>query len=351
MMSDSTNVFPVSSMPSVKVLEGITPQNIPPSVFASETPIILKGLIREWTLVKKGLENPNTAVEYLKSHYNGKPSSAYFGSPDIAGRYFYNEDLSDCNFSIKKTQLNEFLDNIIKHLNDAKPPSFYIASNDINQHFPSLLTSNNLHFDKTVFGNVEPRASIWIGNKTLVSCHYDVLSNMACCAIGHRRFTLFPPDQIENLYPGPFHPTPGGQVVSMVDFKHPDFAKYPKFRNALAHGMIADLSPGDALFLPTMWWHQVEGFDKFNTLVNYWWTPAPPMMGQANTVLMHALLSLRDQPSIEKAAWKHIFDYYIFASPDLAREHLPEHAWGILGEPSDLRVRQLKANILNKLNR
>ncbi|MFC3122603.1 cupin-like domain-containing protein [Agaribacter flavus] len=343
--------FPSSSLPLVEVVENVDINSIPQDIFDSEVPIVLKGLVKNWPLVQKGLNSPQMAVKYLKSHYNGKPAGAYYGSPEIEGRYFYNDTLSACNFSIKKTQLDEFLDSIIEHLNAPQPPSFYIASNDIKQHFPTLLNDNDICFDPRALGGVVPRASIWIGNKTLVSCHYDELSNIACCAIGHRRFTLFPPAQIENLYPGPFHPTPGGQVVSMVDFSNPDYVKFPKFKQALEHACIADLSPGDALFLPTMWWHQVESFDRFNTLVNYWWTPSHPMMGKASTVLMHALLSLRDQPELEKAAWKHIFDYYVFADPDLSREHLPEHTWGVLAPPNDIRARQLKANILNKLNR
>ena len=58
----------------------------------------------------------------------------------------------------------------------------------------------------------------------------------------------------------------------MVDFANPDFEKYPRFREAIAAGQMAELEPGDAVFIPAMWWHHVEGLSAFNTLVNYWWS-------------------------------------------------------------------------------
>ena len=60
---------------------------------------------------------------------------------------------------------------------------------------------------------------IWIGTESVAKAHYDVPRNIACCVLGHRRFTLFRPEQIVNLYPGPLQLTPGGQVVTMADLK------------------------------------------------------------------------------------------------------------------------------------
>jgi hypothetical protein len=324
---------------------------IPSEVLESTTPLILRGALSTWPLVEVGKQSPSSTVKYLKSHYNGQSAGAYFAKPEVGGRFFYNEDLSALNFEIKSVQLDAFLDTILSHINDTNPPGLYIASNRIDQHFPSLGDENQLPLKHNRVLHDAPFHSIWIGNKTLVSCHFDAFSNIACCAVGQREFTLFPPDQIDNLYPGPLTPTPGGQIVSMVDFKQPDLSLHPNFELALQKAQVARLEAGDAIVIPTMWWHQVEALSKFNVLVNYWWTYNPKFMGQGMEVLLHALLSLRDQSEQEKVAWQHIFNYYIFSDKDKAKAHIPAPALGLLDEPSDMKARQLKAMILRKLNR
>lgn len=338
------------------VIDGSNIREITAELTCRTEPLILKGLVKHWPLVQKGLQSDETAIEYLKSHYNGKPAGVYMGEPEIKGRFAYDESVTKLNFSNKKSQLDEMLDAVLLNKMATSPQSLYVASNRINLHFPSLTTENTLPFNDNAFLGLSDKdaeliASIWIGNKTLVSCHFDAQSNLACCVAGKRRFTLFPPDQINNLYPGPLEPTPGGQVISMVDFNQPDLVKYPRFKAAIEAGQIAEMEQGDALFLPSMWWHQVEALDQFNILVNYWWNTTAPFRGQATDVLTHALLSIRDCPPQEKQAWKAIFDYYIFADSKHAASHLPEAAHGALGDIEPLLARRLRAQLLNKLNR
>jgi hypothetical protein len=213
---------------------------------------------------------------------------------------------------------------------------------------PGFRTANDLTFAAPGF---DAAPTIWIGNRTIASCHYDAPNNIACCAVGKRRFTLFPPEQIFNLYPGPFEPTPGGQAVSIVDFDKPDFEKYPRFREALAAGQTALLGPGDAIFIPSMWWHHVQGLSAFNTLVNYWWSSSPPFVPSPMNALYHAIWSIRDRPEREKQAWKEVFEYYVFGDAKLAQAHLPEQARGLLATLDEEHARMLRAMLINKLNR
>lgn len=335
------------------VITDCSSESMDESVVASKKPVIIKGLVKHWKLVEEGRQSDSSAIRYLNSYYNGRPSFACIGPPGIQGRYFYNDNRTQLNYEIKKTTIDEVLDLIEKGFEEENPTSYYIASNVIDTHFPGFRAENDIAIPRPDLGYPieDVRASIWIGNRTTACCHYDASDNLACCAVGKRRFTLFPPDQIANLYPGPLTPTPGGQALSMVDFDNPDFEQYPNFAEAIEHGQVADLEPGDALYLPSMWWHQVESKSRFNVLVNYWWSDSAKHMGPAMNVLYHALLSLRDKPEHEKQAWKHIFDYYIFGDPDRAGAHLPEEARGYLGEIDSAKARMLRAFLLNKLNR
>ena len=336
-----------------QVIENCSLGLIPEEILTGEKPVILKGIVRDWKLVDLGLQSTQATIDYLKQHYNGKPSFAYFGEPSVKGRFFYDEHVTRLNYDNKPTRVDDFLDLLLASLDDLSPPSLYIASNLIDSHFPQLRAQNDIVIPRPVSElPVEPpRAGIWIGNRTTACCHYDTSDNLACCVVGRRRFTLFPPDQIANLYPGPLDITPGGQALSMVDFSNPDFTQYPNFKDALSTAQVAELEPGDALYLPSMWWHQVEGLNPFNILVNYWWTNAPTYTGAAMNVLYHAMLSLRDKPQHEKQGWKHIFDYYIFGESERAAQHLPEHAQGYLGQLDPQKARALRAMLLNKLNR
>ncbi|VDI57843.1 hypoxia-inducible factor 1-alpha inhibitor (HIF hydroxylase), partial [Mytilus galloprovincialis] len=90
---------------------------------------------------------------------------------------------------------------------------------------------------------------------------------------GYKRFILFPPEEFPNLYPHPtYHPC---DRQSQVDFDNPDFEKFPKFRNATGFETI--VGPGDVLYIPIYWWHQVESIpNEGHTIsVTFWYKGRP----------------------------------------------------------------------------
>ena len=334
------------------VLEGVAPDRIPfAQLLQAGQPTILKGVARDWPLVQRGLESAGRAMDYIRSFANDRPVVAYIGPPEIRGRFFYNADFTGLNFATERAPLGAILDRLSAPGNEASAPALYVGSTDLDRYLPGLRAENALALDDAMFEHNAPLVSIWIGNRTVASAHYDQYNNIACCMVGRRRFSLFPPDQIQNLYPGPLEPTPGGQVVSMVDFSAPDLARYPGFQAALAAGQVAELEPGDALYYPALWWHHVEALDSFNAMINYWWTTAPEFMDSPQATLLHALMSLRDRPALEKQSWRALFDYYIFGAATRAGQHLPEQVRGNLGPMDADKARRLRSQVLSRLNR
>jgi hypothetical protein len=333
----------------VAELTGCRPDNLPlDDLLAANEPRVLRGLVADWAVTRAGKKSDRDAMDYVRSFYNGRPISASIGDPAIRGRLFYTDDFASLNFEVQRAQLDAVIERIAGHLADERPPTIYVGSTLVDLVLPGFRKDNDVAF--AVHG-VDPPPSIWIGNRTIASCHYDAPNNLACCVVGRRRFTLFPPEQIFNLYPGPLEPTPGGQAISLVDFANPDFEKFPRFREALAAGVVVDVEPGDAVFIPSMWWHHVQGLSAFNILVNYWWSKVPAFIPTPMHALYHAIWALRDRPDEEKRAWRSVFEYYVFGEADRAGGHLPPAARGFLGPIDDTQARIIRAMLINKLNR
>jgi len=320
-------------------------------LIADQTPMIFRGLAADLPLVKAGLSSPVEAMDHLRRFYGGKPLLVFRGDPAIRGRFGYTPKVDGFNFTAEQMTLEQLFEVLLAHLHDAGAPSFYCGSTDIDTYMPGLLATDALPLSGEMFTQNPVLKSIWLGNRTTASAHFDISHNIAVCMAGHRRFTLFPPEQIHNLYPGPLEPTPGGQVISLVDFTRPDFTAYPRFKDALAAAQVAELEPGDVLFYPSMWWHQVEALDGFNILINYWWNTQSAFVDTPLNTMLHGLLSLRERPQAEKEAWREVFDYYLFGPPAAAAAHIPPHAQGPLGPLDSLQARRLRAYLLNRFNR
>ncbi len=334
------------------MLEGVKPDQIPfDQLFAAEGPIILRGLVSDWSLVKAGEQSPGKAMEILQSHSSKKPVGVYIAPPEAEARFFYNQDCTGFNYQSKYLQLSDIFAQIREAENNPDHSYYYMNSLTLDNCFPGLRADNDLSFDHQAFTNNQPLSKVWVGTESIAAAHYDVPSNLACCVLGARRFTLFPPEQIHNLYPGPLEPTPGGQVITMVDLKNPDFERFPRVRRALEAAVVVDLQPGDAVYYPSMWWHQVEALSPFNIMINFWWLRSPAYMGNPMDIVMHAIMGIRDRPEAEKNAWREVFEYYIFGPADTPREHLPASIQGALGELDDDSIRRLRALVKNKLNR
>lgn len=309
-------------------------------------PVVFRGLVSKWPLVQEAQVSSVHTSRYLLGFYNDLPVTAFVSESDIGGRLFYTDNLADTNFNQIKTGLDWVLEQLSGNANRSRPPTVYMGSTALDYCLPGMSEHNSLPR-----GNIQTSVRIWIGNRTTVAAHFDVLDNIACVCSGRRRFTLFPPDQLANLYVGPIDVTPAGQQISLVDQKNPDFDKYPRFAEALKHSQLAELEPGDAIYIPSMWWHHVEALDSLNILINHWWRDVPAFMGAPGDALLHAIMNIRDLPEAQREAWRGIFDQYVFGANEDTIDHIPLTSRGILGELNESAARKLRTLLRNSLNR
>ncbi|PPT41689.1 cupin [Xanthomonas arboricola] len=331
---------------AIQELHGLDPQQLDPAVLRSTTPLVLRGLVRDWPLAQAGATSAQAAAAYLRDFDRGEAVVAQVGPPDIGGRFFYNADMSGFNFRPERVPLGVVLETLLRDLRNPQPPAIYVGSTTLDTYLPGLRAHNPIALPQR-----EPLASIWIGNRTRIAAHQDLPDNLACVVAGRRRFTLFPPQQLANLYIGPLDLTPAGQPVSLVDIAAPDLQRFPRYAQALEHALVAELEPGDALFIPSMWWHHVEALTPFNVLVNFWWRQSPAYMDSPMNALMLALLTLRDLPAEQRAIWRDVFDHYVFDADADTAAHMPESARGVLAPMDEARARSLRARLLQRLNR
>ncbi len=336
----------------VQEITGIRCGDIPyEELVAAQQPAILKGVAKDWPLVEAGRRSSEEAMAYIERFEAGRQYIMYAVPAEFKGRIFYNEGLTAPNYKAEKVSFSEFLGAIKAHISAPDPDAHYIGSRDADTYFPGLRQENDLKLDHPMFEHGNLLVSVWTGSKTRIAAHYDASNNLACCMVGRRRFTLFPPEAISGLYPGPLEPTPGGQVLSMVDQHEPDLERFPHFEEVMAKAQIAELEPGDVLYFPALWWHQVEALDPFNIMMNYWWNDVPAHIDDPRAALLHGMLAIRDRPEQERKAWQQIFNYYVFGDAENVRAHLPAHTHGPLGEMDALTARRLRAYILQLLNR
>ena len=330
----------------IRELFDCRPDSLSADILDSCVPIILRGVVKQWPVVRAATKSAAEGLDYLCQFNTDEPLTVFRGDAEADGRVFYNSDFTGFNFDIEAMPLSQLVAELKQSLDQADSPMLYVGSTMIDKWLPGFRTNNDLVFEK-----YQSLASIWMGNQSRIAAHYDFASNIACCVAGRRRFTLFPPEQLENLYVGPLDFNPAGQPISLVDFKQPDFEKFPKFKTALKSAIEIELEPGDALLIPSMWWHHVEALEGFNVLVNYWWRNTPRYMGSPLNVLQHAVMGLRDLPPEQRRVWQQLFEHYVFEFSEENFQHIPKHAKGVLNEMSEQMSSDIRNLLINRLKR
>ena len=321
-------------------------------IVPNQKPIIIRGFAKHWPLIASAEKSPSEFSAYLTKFYNGKKTVMSVAPPAANKRFGYNDDMTGVNFLRGEERLDLFLARLLELIDREVYPAISMQSTPTSEILPGLASENQTDF----FPKTEQL--LWVGNEAIVSTHYDSSNNLACVAAGRRHFILFPPEQTCNLYPGPLNFTPSGTPISLVDIHQPDYERYPLFKLAQSEAYSVELTPGDAIFIPMLWWHQVESLEKVNALINYWWVDSPTTSSTSPSQLDSltlAQLSMRDLTQKQRNAWRYMFDHYVFhQDPDIKsrpRSYIPAHHQHILGDLSAEDVSNIKDYFISKLQK
>jgi len=337
---------PVKAMRELSTLDEAA---IRRDVIESGQPAVLRGLVKNWPIVAASRRSATAVLEDLRRFDSGTPVDAIMTPPEAQGRVFYDEAMNGFNFVRNRLPIAAVAEQVMRYGAFANPPAVAVQSALIRDCLPGFSAENHLTLlDESVL----PR--IWLGNGITTPTHLDEWNNIGCVVAGRRRFTLFPPEQIVNLYIGPIDFAPTGAPMSLVSLHAPDFERFPRFQEALAAAVTAELAPGDAIYIPPLWWHHVESLEPFNVLINYWWHAVPEVAMGAESAfdcLLYSILNMRRLPPATRAAWRALFDHSVSGSASAPTAHIPPHRNGVLGDiaPAEAaRVRNYLAQRLQK---
>lgn len=333
---------PLSRLPPVQSYDCFNERDFA-DVEAQHKPAVLRGLVGEWPAVTAAQESDDRIAGLLREIDSGAPVRAFLADAAIEGRYFYRPQLDGFNFGVVDSSIAALLTTLLDPVGSQS--GIYLGSTPTREILPAFASAHPMPI---LSGrSTEPR--IWIGNFSRVAPHYDESDNVACVVSGRRRFVLFPPEQVKNLYVGPIDQTIAGQPSSFVNVHKPDFARFPRFADALRSATIAELGPGDAIYIPALWWHAVEARGPLNVLVNYWWQDSPMDAGSPLHALGHALLAVSHLPEHQRLGWRSLFDHYAFKVNGEPAEHIPEGARGILGASTPAWRAWVRKILISKL--
>lgn len=311
-------------------------------VVEAARPTVLRALVADWPAVKAAQAAPRGLRDYLARFDGGAQVEAFFGDPAIRGKYYYNPGLQGFNFERRMMKLIDAVDSVLAAVDQPAAQSVYVGSMPANECLPGFAADNPMPL---VTAGGGPR--IWLGTPSNISAHYDTFDNLACVVAGRRRFTLYAPDLISKLYVGPIDNTMSGPPVSLAASSSAE-GTFPLFEAIKDQAQTVELEAGDALYLPKLWWHQVESLSPFNGLVNYWWDATSAGPDSPYTALLLSMITIAERPAAERRAWKAFFDHYVFRSQGHPLAHLPPQQHGLLGPLKD-NYAKIRARIMSML--
>jgi len=210
-------------------------------------PVLVQGLVADWPAVRRW------SLDYLTTAFGRTPittarlEDGQVALDDTTGLIYEDMRLSEFIAALRAGARDRYLMSRLDTLPD-----------DLRRDVPA---------PPYIAGALWQDAKLWISPTGTVSyTHRDLADNLHAQVCGRKRFTLIAPEHTAGLYPKTLlDSTPNG---CHADIERPDFHRFPRLREV--DTFVAELGPGDAIYIPRRWWHHVRTLEA-SVSVNFWW--------------------------------------------------------------------------------
>lgn len=235
----------IRDIPHISI-EDINPTSLP-ELLSCDFPVVIKGVYKDSAAVQQW------SLDFLKTHYGQSlvPCVEYFFKDDDTEPYYNRHDL-----------LETTLENAIEMMREGDRKYTVGCASLFDQH-PQLLAQIDIGKIERSFDCEVVRPEFFIGStQNLSYYHCAPAANIFNQIHGEKEWIFVAPWHGAWMYPNVGHRKSGVYFASPVitsqqakdSSQYPLYEKIPKFR--------AKVSPGDILYNPPWWWHEVSNLSE-----------------------------------------------------------------------------------------
>lgn len=221
----------------IRRVENISKQDFIEHYYKPQKPVLISGLTKNWPAYEKW------TLSYIQERAGDQIVPLYNNEPAKGSESVYAPK--------KEMKLSEYIE-ILK----TQPTDLRIFFYEILKKMPELLNDFEYPDIGLKFFKKLP-ALFFGGGESKVFMHYDIdlPDSMHFHFDGHKRVTLFSPEQTKFLYRVPF----AIHNLESIDMDNPDFDTFPALQ--YVKGIQANMQHGDALYMPSGYWHYIKYLD------------------------------------------------------------------------------------------
>ena len=206
----------------------------------------------------------------LAAHPTIRPAHAYTQTSMKMSEFLQRISISDTDTN---TNTDGVVGNDDKDATATTKANYTYLTREIERIHPSLENDLQPIHDLIILGPQFSSINLWMGQKNVLApCHYDGYHNIYVQIRGRKTFYMVPPTAHALLKPFPFlHPSHAQCQRRLINHSYTSHHMRNKMNKDL-DVYVATLKPGDVLYIPPLWFHEVVAEEQ-SISVNGW-TPS-----------------------------------------------------------------------------